>query len=225
VVKIRVDTLPWWTGDRDVYSIALGVLEGTDTWNVGCRLRPRVVESVWQTPMPADGTLLQLMTFRNTWEGTKAIPQKRAFTAPEIEHPMEAILGGQVRFLGYDLSPPPYKRGEALHLTLYWQAMTRMEESYTVFVHLLDKNEMIGGQWDSVPGGGLLPTTSWLEGEVIADEYEVPIRPGAPPGHYVIEIGMYDVYTGERLQVRDESGKQVEGDRILLGQKLQVDRW
>jgi uncharacterized membrane protein len=224
-VKIRVDTLPWWTGDRDVYSIALGVLEGTDTWDVGRRLRPRVVESDWQTPTPADGTLLQLMTFHNTWEGTEAIPQERTFTVPEIEHPMEAVLGGQVRFLGYALSPPPYKRGKTLHLTLYWQAMARMAESYTVFVHLLDKNEMIGGQWDSVPGGGLLPTTSWLEGEVITDEYEVPIRAGAPPGQYVIEIGMYDMYTGERLQVRDENGKPVEGDRILLGQKLQVDRW
>jgi uncharacterized membrane protein len=225
VVKIRVDTLPWWTGDRDVYSIALGVLEGTDTWDVGRRLRPRVVESDWRTPMPADGTLLQLMTFRNTWEGIKAISQERTFTAPEIEHPMEATLGKQVRFLGYALSPPPYKRGKTLHLTLYWQAMARMEKSYTVFVHLLDKNEMIGGQWDSVPGGALLPTNNWLEGEVITDEYEVPIRDGAPPGQYVIEIGMYDVYTGERLQVHDESGKQMEGDRILLGQKLQVDRW
>jgi hypothetical protein len=103
--------------------------------------------------------------------------------------------------------------------------MTRMDKSYTVFIHLLDKNKMIGGQWDSVPGHGLLPTTSWLEGEVITDEYEVPIRDGAPPGQYVIEVGMYDVYTGERLQVRDKSGKQMEGDRILLGQKLQVDRW
>jgi len=225
VVKIRMDTLPWWTGDREVYSIALGVLEGTDTWDVGRRLRPKVVESGWQTPTPADGTLLQLMTFHNIWEGTEAIPQERSFTAPEIEHPMEATLGEQVRFLGYALSPPPYKRGKTLHLTLYWQAMARMEKSYTVFVHLLDKNEMIGGQWDSVPGGGLLPTNSWLEGEVITDEYEVPIRDGAPPGQYVIEIGMYDRYTGERLQVRDENRKPVEGDRIFLGQKLQVDRW
>jgi hypothetical protein len=175
--------------------------------------------------MPADGTLLQLMTFRNTWKGTEALPQERTFTVPEIEHPMEATLGERVRFLGYDLSPPPYKRGETLHLALYWQAMTRMEKSYTVFIHLLNKNQMIGGQWDSVPGGGLLSTTSWLEREVITDEYEVPIRDGAPPGQYVIEIGMYDRYTGERLQVRDENGKPVEGDRILLGQKLQVDRW
>jgi len=76
-----------------------------------------------------------------------------------------------------------------------------------------------------VPGGGLLPTNSWLKGEIITDEYEVPIRAGAPPGQYVIETGMYDRYTGERLQVLDANGKPVEGDRILLGQKLQVDRW
>jgi hypothetical protein len=183
------------------------------------------MESHWQNPMPADGTLLQLMTFRNTWEGAKPMLRERRFTVPEIEHPMEVTLGDQVRFLGYALSPPPYKRGETLHLTLHWQAMTRIDESYTVFVHLLDKNEMIGGQRDSVSGGGLLPTNSWLEGEVITDEYEVPIRDGAPPGKYVIEIGMYDGYTGERLEVRDANGKPVEGARILLGQELQVDRW
>jgi uncharacterized membrane protein len=218
VVKIRVDTLSWWTGDRDQYSVALGILDGNDTWDVGRRLRPRAVESHWQTPMPADGTLLQLMTFRNTWEGVKPMLQERRFTVPEIEHPMEATLGDQVRFLGYDLSPPPYKRGETLHLTLYWQAMSRMDVSYTVFVHLLDKNEMIGGQWDSVPSGGLLPTTSWLEGEVITDEYEVPIRVGAPPGEYLIEIGMYDAHTGERLEVKEKLD-----DRVLL-EEIQVPR-
>jgi len=222
VVKIRVDTLSWWTGDREQYSVALGVLEGTDTWDVGRRLRPRVVASRWQTPMPADGTLLQLMTFRNTWEGARPVLRERRFTVPEIEHPMEATLGDQVRFLGYDVSSPSYKRGETLHLTLYWQAMTRMEESYTVFVHLLAKDGIMGGQWDSVPGGGLLPTTSWLEGEVITDEYEVPIKAGAPPGEYVIEIGMYNVYTGGRLEVRGKGG-DVEGNRILL-HKIQIPR-
>jgi len=222
VVKIRADTLSWWTGDREQYSVALGILDGNDTWDVGRRLRPKVIESELLTPLPADGTLLQLITFRKTWAGAKPMLQERRFTVPEIEHPMEAILGDQVRFLGYDLSPPPYKRGETLHLTLYWQAMTRIDESYTVFVHLLNKDGIMGGQWDSVPGGGLLPTTSWLEGEVIADEYKVSIRAGAPPGEYVIEIGMYNVYTGERLKVQDEGG-DVEGNRIVLC-KAQIPR-
>jgi len=222
VVKIRANTLSWWTGDRKQYSIALGILDGTDTWDVNRRLRPTVIESQWLTPLPADGTLLQLITFRNTWGGAKPVPQERRFITPEIQHPLEATLGDQVRLLGYDISPAPYKRGETLHLTLYWQAMTRMDQSYTVFVHLLNKDGLMGGQWDSAPGGGLLPTTGWLQGEVIADEYEVPIKDGAPPGEYTIEIGMYEASTGERLQVRGEGG-DVEGNSILLG-KIQIPR-
>ena len=73
-----------------------------------------------------------------------------------------------------------------------------------------------------MPDGGLLPTTGWLEGEVIADEYEVPIKAGAPPGEYTIEIGMYEASTGERLQVRGEGG-DVEGNRIVL-HKIEVPR-
>jgi hypothetical protein len=222
VVKIRANTLSWWTGDREQYSVALGILDGNDTWDVSRRLRPKVIESDLLTPLPADGTLLQLMTFCNTWSGAKPMLQERRFTVPEIEHSMEATLGGRVRFLGYALSAPPYKRGETLHLTLYWQAVVRMEESYTVFVHLLNKDGIMGGQWDSVPGGGLLPTTNWLEGEVIADEYEVPIKAGAPPGEYVIEIGMYEAHTGERLGVQGK-GEDVEGNRIVLPQ-IQIPR-
>ncbi len=217
-VKIRVDTLSWWTGDREQYGIALGILDGNDIWDVSRRLRPKVIESEWLTPLPADGTLLQLMTFRNTWAGTRPVLRKRRFTAPEIARPMEATLGDQVRLLGYNLSPPPYRRGDTLHLTLYWQAMTRIDESYTVFVHLLNKDGIMGGQWDSVPGGGLFPTNSWLEGEVITDEYEVSIRAGAPPGEYVIEIGMYEASTGERLEVKEELD-----DKVLL-EKFQVPR-
>ena len=218
VVKIKIDTLSWWTGDREQYGVALGILEGNDTWDVGRRLRPKVIESKLLTPLPADGTLLQLMTFRNTWEGAKPVLRERRFTVPEIEHPLEATVGDQVRFLGYDLSSPPYRRGETLHLTLYWQAMTRMEKSYTVFVHLLNKDGIMGGQWDSVPGGGLLPTTSWLEGEVIADEYQVPVKVSAPPGEYVIQIGMYEASTSERLEVKERLD-----DKVLL-QKIQVPR-
>ena len=57
---------------------------------------------------------------------------------------------------------------------------------------------------------------------MIADEYEVPIQTGAPPGEYVIEIGMYDAGTGERLEVQGEGG-DVEGNRIVL-QKIQIPR-
>lgn len=139
----------------------------------------------------------------------------RQFAVPETQHVLKATLGETVRFLGYDLSSDEVQPGEIVHLKLYWQALGKMETSYTVFTHLLDAAEQIWGQRDSIPGGGALPTTTWAEGEVITDEYEIAVNPEAPPGEYLIEIGMYDASSGTRLPVQDADGLP-QGNRILL---------
>ena len=139
----------------------------------------------------------------------------RQFVVPQIQHPLHARFGQAVQFLGYDLSTDRVTAGGTLQLTLYWQALQEMEMSYTVFTHLLDADEGIGGQMDSIPGRGEAPTTSWVEGEVVADEYEIVVDTDAPPGEYVIEVGMYDASTGERLPVYDSSA-ELEGHRVLL---------
>ena len=61
-----------------------------------------------------------------------------------------------------------------------------------------------------------------LSGEVIVAQHEIPVNPGTPPGEYSIEVGMYELETGERLAIFDEDGKRLEGDRILLG-KVEVE--
>jgi hypothetical protein len=137
------------------------------------------------------------------------------FTPPTVRHPLEANLGDRVKFLGYDLDALPARPGDTLHLILYWQALAEMDESYTVFTHLLDKDNLIRGQKDSLPVGGTLPTSCWVKDEIIVDEYKIPIQPDAPPGQYVIEIGMYQLETGQRLPVIGQEG-QIIGGRILL---------
>ena len=134
---------------------------------------------------------------------------------PPIQHPLPANLSNQAGFLGYDLPSGEIKAGETLSLTLYWQALAEMDTSYTVFVHVLDSENKVWGQRDSLPGEGNLPTTGWLPGEVIVDQYKVPIRPDARPGQYVIEIGMYQAETGQRLPIINQKG-QVVDDRVLL---------
>jgi len=134
-----------------------------------------------------------------------------------IQHPRWARLGDSVLFLGYDLRPTESRPGGSLHLTLYWQALAQMDTSYTVFTHLVDEEDRIWGQKDGVPGNWTLPTTSWIEGEYIEDEYEIPIKEDAPLGDYLIEIGMYDASTSVRLPIYDQEGNHVE-DRLLLGE-------
>lgn len=139
----------------------------------------------------------------------------RQFTIPEIQYPGEARLGEAIRFLGHDLSSDQVMAGGTVQLTLYWQALQEMEISYTVFTHLLDTEDRMWGQMDSIPGRGEAPTTSWLEGEVITDQHEIVVDPEAPPGEYVVEVGMYDASTGQRLPIYS-GGQRVEGDRLLL---------
>ncbi|MGB5933298.1 MAG: hypothetical protein WBH57_09560, partial [Anaerolineae bacterium] len=114
------------------------------------------------------------------------------------------------------------KAGGVLELTLYWQALGEMERSYIVFVHLLDERNQIWGQKDTIPGGGSMPTTGWVEGEVITDRYEIMVMPEAPAGRYLLECGLYLAETGERLPVFDMA-EESWGDRLLLPIEIEVN--
>ena len=142
---------------------------------------------------------------------------ERLFAVPaEIQNPLRANLADKVAFLGYDLDKTTVKPGGTLHLVLYWQALAKMETSYTVFVHLLDAQSHTWGQRDNLPVKGTYPTTSWLPGEVVIDEYEIMVDAGAPAGEYQIEVGMYDLGTMLRLPAFDEQGNPLPSRRILL---------
>lgn len=141
--------------------------------------------------------------------------------AVEPQHPLAVNLDNKVRLLGYDLKAESYKPGQVIGLTLYWQALTPMEKDYTVFAHFLGSynpltNGPLWGGYDSRPGVGTYPTTVWEAGEIVIDEYGIPIQAEAPLGEYQLEVGMYYLATMERLPVLDDSGA-VRDDRILLG--------
>jgi len=131
---------------------------------------------------------------------------ERAFDVPPISHPLTATLGGQVQLLGYDLLTPipgptaaVVAPGDTITLTLYWRALTEMEEEYTVFTHLLAPDGSMTGQRDNQPAGGTYPTSLWLSGEIVTDVYEIPVRADGAPGKHRLEVGMYVAETGARL--------------------------
>jgi len=132
----------------------------------------------------------------------------------EIRYPREVLLGDRIRFLGYNLLNSEVEAGDILSLTLFWEALEPVEERYKVFIHLLDAQDHIVGQRDAEPGGGARITTTWQEGEMIADNHGVLILPGTPPGEYAVEMGMYSLRSGERLPTKE--GEEAPDNRILL---------
>jgi hypothetical protein len=141
-----------------------------------------------------------------------AVPE--AETSAEIRHPLDLVLGEDILLLGYSIANPEVAAGDILQLTLFWQTSKPIEQRYKVFTHILDGRSHIVGQRDAEPVGGMRPTTTWQEGEMLADNYGVLVLPGTPPGEHQLEIGMYDLETGERLPV-SKDGEPL-GDHILL---------
>jgi 4-amino-4-deoxy-L-arabinose transferase-like glycosyltransferase len=135
----------------------------------------------------------------------------RVFDVPPISHSLTVTLGDQVELLGYDLLAETVAQGGTLTLTLYWRALDEMDESYTVFTHLVAPDGSMTGQRDNPPVGGTYPTNLWLAGEVVADVYEIAVSADAAPGEHCLEAGMYVAETGVRLPVRGTSD-----DAILL---------
>jgi uncharacterized membrane protein len=147
---------------------------------------------------------------------------ERLFEPPSPQYTLpEGSLGGLVSLMGYDLTADSVRPSDSFVLVLYWQALAPMDRSYTVFAHLLDSEDQVRGQKDSLPAGGARPTTGWVPGEFIIDEYGLVVEADAPPGEYVLEVGMYDASTGERLPALDVEGRVLD-NRLVLPTRIQV---
>ena len=134
-------------------------------------------------------------------------PQLDQAALEAIPNRLDVTFGGKMRLLGYRVGADTVQPGGTLPVTLYWQCVAPMDTDYTVFVHLLDENEIIVAQRDTYPGLGNAPTSTWQVGEAIADTYLVPIPTTAyAPGHVQIEVGLYDHRSQQRLLIYDTDG-------------------
>lgn len=141
-------------------------------------------DAATRTPLATGGApFARLATLR-----VKERPANKV--VPPIQHRLEATFGGTVRLLGYDVA----ESGGQLKVTLYWQALERVERREKVFVHLVDAREAIVGQHDAEPP---VSTPEWKPGEVVADAHLLP----SPPGEYRLRAGLYDALNEQRLPV------------------------
>ena len=121
----------------------------------------------------------------NVWRGDRVTDE------PPIDHPLHVMLDDAIELAGYNLD----RTGDALKLTLIWKSLKTIEADYTVFTHVLDRSgQQIAGK-DNQPVNGTYPTSHWMPGEYVIDEYVIP----GVPDEFEIEVGLYDPETGARF--------------------------
>lgn len=116
--------------------------------------------------------------------------------------------------VGYQLDQDRVQPGDNLEVTLYWQAGQETDRNYSVFTHL--QGDRVWAQHDSWPMNGAKPTSTWANGEIIADHHSIAVGQDVPPGTYQLLVGMYDAETLEPLAAVDKAGNVMDAGRILL---------
>ncbi len=126
-------------------------------------------------------------------------------------------FGDAILLTAYSL-PSAITRGSTLPLALQWRTSVRLDENYTVFVHLLGADGKVVAQMDTQPVGGTRPTKTWQVGETIRDNIGMTIPSDVPAAHYQVEVGMYQLQTLKRLEIRDSGDLRVQADALIIGE-------
>jgi hypothetical protein len=138
---------------------------------------------------------------------------------PPEAAPVNALFGGELRLLGYQIS----RDDDQLTLTLHWRAEQFMRRDYKIFVHVVDPtNDLRVAQDDSKPLRWTYPTPYWTAGEVVVDAIPLSLEE-APPGTYQLIVGIYDTDTKDRAPVIDGSGQLAPDDQMILPEEIEVE--
>ncbi len=109
--------------------------------------------------------------------------------------------------------------GDAVTLSLYWQADRPTDVPYTVFVHLVAADGFNRTGQDNQPVWGSYPTTDWSAEARLTDKYTLTLPTGTPSGDHTVRVGWYRSDTGERVPVNRDGG----GDFVTLNLVVQVE--
>ncbi len=207
---VVVETLPWDAGDR--LWVAAGFLHG-DSWEAEAqRLPVRDVEPGSLAIRRFDGdTWVRLALFVRRDNRLQIDGELRLWDLPAGAQPLDAQLGDAVAVRGFEVrcTRNDCTPGNTMYLTVYWQALRRMDANYTVFAHLVTPDgQIIIAQADRQPQDYAYPTRWWAVGEIVSDMIPLDVPGDALAGPYRLRVGLYRAETGERLPITAGPGQE-----------------
>lgn len=123
---------------------------------------------------------------------------------PVIQHPVNKLLCGKIKLLGYGLNQTEEKGG--FSITYYWQSTENVSKNYIYALDLIDRHGNPALVDIHIPIYGIYPTSRWTKNEVFAERYNISLPPD-------IEQGTYQMFIRGTWN-KDDSAMY---DKILLG--------
>ena len=142
---------------------------------------------------------------------------ERVFDLPAAAQPIGESLADLVTLAAYELDTAVLQPGQSFNLTLYWQPEQVLAAGFTTFVQLIGPDGRPITQRDQIPANGSRPTSGWVPGELIRDDFTLTLPSDTPPGAYHLITGLYDSLTGARLPLATRNG-----DAVTLPQTIEV---
>ena len=138
------------------------------------------------------------------------LPIEGSAAAATAEPPL-ATFGSALQLLPGSAASQTVAPGATLDVKLRWRAAQRMDQPYTVFLHLADASGRPVAQHDSQPRDGAFPTTWWAARETVDDDVALAVPAGVAAGQYRLLVGAYQQPSLQRLPA------STGGDEYQLG--------
>lgn len=127
----------------------------------------------------------------------------------DLPNPQSQDFANDLLLKGYEFERRVLAAGDELKVTLIWHALRDVDSDYIIMIRLLDGADGQMAAEERWPGGGELPTSTWLEGQVMTEYYDLGLPGDLMPGRYTVDLVVVDAATGEPVHILAEDGHQV----------------
>ena len=154
-----------------------------------------------------------------TSEGTQGV-KARPPAGPPQEFKSGANFGDSVELVSTIVAPGSAFVGDTVRVGLNFKVLKQMDVDYMIFVHVEDVDGRVDRlNVDHAPMRGARPTSKWNAGELVRDEFEIPIPPQMNVRGLNILMGFWDPKTDARLKVLNADKVRTDGrDRVFVAQ-------
>jgi hypothetical protein len=122
-----------------------------------------------------------------------------------VQYPVTVDFDQRARLLGYSIGQGPFRAGDPLTFSLFWQSLADGHEPYVVFAQLQDEAGKPVALSETPP---IYPSQEWSVGTLLRDPRQIGLPATLPAGSYRLAIGLLRP-DRTRLPVKD-------GDQLIL---------